>query len=32
MWEGDSSYPSVDAALQDLEAGLAEWMRQQGIH
>lgn len=30
--EGDSSYPSVDEALQDWETGLAEWIRQQGIH
>jgi len=31
VWEGDSSYQSVDDALQDLETGLAEWMRQQAI-
>lgn len=31
VWEGGSSYPSIDDALQNLEAGLAEWMRQQGI-
>ena len=31
VWEGASSYQSVDAAFQALEAGLAEWMQQQGI-
>lgn len=31
VWEGGSSYPSVDDALQALETGLVEWMRQQGI-
>ena len=31
VWEGDSSYRSVDDALHAVEAGLAAWMRQQGI-
>ena len=31
VWEGDSSYQSLNDALQDLETGLASWMRQQGI-
>jgi hypothetical protein len=31
VWEGGSSYPSIDDALQDLETGLAQWMRQQGL-
>ena len=31
VWEGDSRYQSVDDALQALETGLAEWMRQHSI-
>jgi hypothetical protein len=31
VWEGRKSYPTLDAALQDLEAGLAAWMQEQGL-
>jgi len=31
VWEGQEHYPTLDAALQDLEAGLAAWMREQGL-
>ena len=26
VWEGDDDYETLDAAMQALEAGLAEWM------
>ena len=29
VWEGQHQYPSVDAALQALEMGLAAWYRDQ---
>ena len=28
VWEGESSYGTLDEALQALEAGLAAWMEQ----
>ena len=28
VWEGSDSYETLDEAMQALEAGLAEWMRQ----
>ena len=28
-WEGEGPYPTLDAALQALEAGLAEWLAEQ---
>ena len=28
VWEGQEHYATLDAALQDLEAGLAAWMQQ----
>jgi hypothetical protein len=28
VWEGKNRYGSLDDAFQDLEAGLAEWMKQ----
>jgi hypothetical protein len=31
VWEGRKSYPTLDAALQDLENGLAAWMQEQGL-
>ena len=31
VWEGQEDYATLDAALQDLEAGLATWMREQGL-
>jgi hypothetical protein len=31
VWEGRRSYPTLDAALQDLEAGLIAWMQEQGL-
>ena len=31
VWEGQKRYPSLDAALQDLESGLATWMQAQGL-
>jgi hypothetical protein len=31
VWEGREDYTTLDAALQDLEAGLAAWMREQGL-
>lgn len=31
VWEGENSYRSIDDAFQALDAGLAEWMRQQRI-
>jgi hypothetical protein len=30
-WEGRKCYPTLDAALQDLETGLAAWMQEQGL-
>ena len=30
VWEGKDEYKSIDAALQDLEEGLAEWMEENG--
>jgi hypothetical protein len=27
VWEGATKYPSLDAALDDLETGLAAWFR-----
>ncbi len=30
VWEGKDEYKSIDAALQDLEQGLAEWMEENG--
>jgi hypothetical protein len=29
VWEGREHYATLDAALQDLEAGLANWMQEQ---
>jgi hypothetical protein len=29
IWQGEATYPSVDDALQALEAALAKWMREQ---
>jgi hypothetical protein len=31
VWEGRKSYPTLDAALQDLETGLVAWMQEQGL-
>ena len=31
VWEGQEDYPTLDAALQDLEAGLAAWMQEQHL-
>ena len=31
VWEGQEHYATLDAALQDLEAGLAAWMQEQGL-
>ena len=31
VWEGQEHYPTLDAALQDLEAGLMAWMQEQGL-
>jgi len=31
VWEGRKSYPTLDAALQALEAGLIAWMQEQGL-
>jgi hypothetical protein len=30
IWEGEGPYPTMDAALQALEAGITEWLRDQG--
>lgn len=30
-WEGRAEYPSIDAAMADLEQGLAAWVREEGI-
>ena len=29
VWEGDTSYPSLDAALQAMDEALADWLREQ---
>ena len=31
VWEGRKSYPTLDAALQDLEVELIAWMQEQGL-
>ena len=31
VWEGQGDYATLDDALQDLEAGLAAWMREQDL-
>lgn len=31
VWEGKDQYKSIDAALQDLEKGLKEWMEEMGL-
>jgi hypothetical protein len=31
VWESADDYPTFDAALADLEAGLGEWMAEMGI-
>ena len=31
VWKGQEDYATLDDALQDLEAGLAAWMREQGL-
>ena len=31
VWEGEDSYATMDEAFQDMERGLAEWMREVGI-
>jgi hypothetical protein len=31
VWEGQEYYPTLDAALQDLETGLIAWMQEQGL-
>ncbi len=31
VWESSKQYDSLDAALADMDAGIAEWCRQQGI-
>ncbi len=31
VWEGKDEYQTLDAAFQDLEQGIAEWMEQTGI-
>ena len=31
VWEGQEVYDTLDDALQDLEAGLAAWMREQRL-
>jgi hypothetical protein len=28
VWEGSDDYETLDAAMQALETGLAEWMKQ----
>jgi hypothetical protein len=30
VWESADDYPTVDAALADLKAGLGEWIREMG--
>ena len=29
VWQGDTTYATLDEALRDLEEGLAGWMREQ---
>lgn len=31
VWESADDYPTFDAALADLEAGLGEWLTEMGI-
>ena len=31
IWEGQDEYPSLDAAFEDLERGLGEWMDEEGL-
>ena len=31
VWEGEESYPTVDEALLAAEAGLVEWMAEEGL-
>jgi hypothetical protein len=31
VWEGQNDYATLDAALQDLESGLAVWMQEQHL-
>ena len=31
VWEGQEDYATLDDALQDLEAGLVAWMREQHL-
>jgi hypothetical protein len=31
VWEGQGHYATLDAAFQELEAGLAAWMREQRL-
>lgn len=31
VWEGKDEYKTIDQAFRDLEQGLGEWMREQGI-
>jgi hypothetical protein len=30
IWEGDTKYPTVHAALQSLDAAIAEWLAENG--
>lgn len=30
VWEGNTHYPSIDAALADAEAGVKEWIGENG--
>jgi hypothetical protein len=30
VWEGRHTYPTLDAALQDLEDGVRQWMEEDG--
>lgn len=31
VWEGEDAYETLDAAFQDLEQGISEWMEETGI-
>jgi hypothetical protein len=31
VWEGESSYATIDDALQALDAGIAVWMEENGL-
>lgn len=31
IWEGADKYPSLDAALADLERGLGKWLQEEGL-